>query len=285
MAVWAGIAGGAQAYGEQQKQQQADARWQQRYEMMQANEQNQEQARQRYIAALNPPKTDSLHTTDEGGQPIVQAREWVPPSDADITAGKSGSFRVTGSTPDINFEKLDQKREADQQKLEMAQKRLDMQGQLNAARMEAAAAKSGAGREGFSFADYAKAQPDQRALYDRYRRGEDDPAVKAKQVADEANRKADFEARKNARKDLENSPNANPTAGERSTALYENQVAMNVDPFATVKQGVGTSAPPQKPMGQFSGPGAASKAPPEGTIVRGKDGRRYVVRNGKPVPL
>ena len=268
MAVWAGLAGGAAAYGQQQQQAQDDQRWQQRYAQTQAMQEQQERARARYIAAISPPKTDTMHTMDDKGQPVVQAREWIPPSDEDIAAGRAGSFKVTGSTPDIQFASLEERQRQNDAKNEQAQERLRMQGEVNAARMEAAAAKGGAGGTGFSFKDYATADPEQRALYDRYRRGEVDPAVKEQQMEKSANQKADFAARAATRKDL--AEMRNPTDADRANTLYENQVTMGADPFASVKAG-GAS---QAPMGQFSGGKPAS----HGKIVRTgqKNGRKVV---------
>ncbi len=274
MAIWAGIAGGAAAYGQQQQAQQDDARWLERYNMMQASQQQQEQARQRYIAALRPPETNQLHTTDESGQPIVQQREWVAPSDDDITAGRSGSWRVAGTTPDINFERLKETQAQNDEKNKQAEERLRMQGEVNAARAEAAAARgSGGGGSGFSFKDYASAPPEQRALYDRYRRGESDPADEAAKVEREAKRKADMAAREQTVKDIREM--SKPTEGKKATALYENQVMMGADPWATAKGASNSTAP--APMGQFAGKSAAAGG--HGKVVRTgtKNGRRVVM--------
>lgn len=270
MAIWAGIAGGAAAYGKQQDQLQEEQRWLERYKQTQNLQAQADRAKERYIAALSPPKTDSLHTTDEAGKPIVQNREWIAPSDADIAAGRGGSFKVTGSTPDINFERLNETAAHNAAMEAEAQKRLELTGQLNAARIDAANARGAAGGNGFSFNDYATADPQKRALYDRYRRGEDDPSVKTSQMEKEEAEKRDFEARKNTKKDLENFTK-DPTEAQRATALYNNQVLMKADPFASVKAGGGTNAP----MAQFSG---GKPAASHGRVVRTgtKNGRRVV---------
>lgn len=269
MAVWAGLAGGAAAFGQQQQRVQDEQQWEARYAKMQATQEQQERARARYIAALSPPKTDAMHTTDEAGKPIVQNREWIPPSDEDIAAGRAGSFKVTGSTPDINFERLNETAAHNAAMEAEAQKRIDLTGQLNAARIEAANARGAAGGNGFSFKDYATADPEQRALYDRYRRGEVDPSVKEQQMEKAANQKADFAARAATRKDL--AEIRNPTDADRANTLYENQVTMGADPFASVKAGGGTNAP----MAQFSG---GKPAASHGRVVRTgtKNGRRVV---------
>jgi hypothetical protein len=284
-AAWAALAGAANAYTKQRQDATDEQQWQDRYKIMQQSQEDAARARARYMAALEPPKVDSIHTTDESGKPVVQSRQWVAPSDEDIKAGKSGRFEVTGTTPDINFERLDETQRQNDAKNAQAQERLRMQGEVNAARMEAAAARGGAGGTGFSFKDYASAPPEQRALYDRYRRGEDDPNAKMKQMEMEAKQKRDAEARKATLDELKGNPSASDA--KRATTLYRNQVTMGADPFASVSGGAAATAPGRpEPLGQFAGGApkpAASKAPPDGTVLY-KGGRKYVVRNGVPVP-
>lgn len=272
-AGWAALAGAANAYTQQRQTQQDDARWEERYQIMQRSQQDAEKARARYLLALKPPETEKINTVNAAGKPVVQTRQWVAPSDEDIAAGKQGQFNTVAETPDINFDRLAETQRHNQESEEARQRQLDLTGQLNAARMEAAAARAGGGGgKGFSFQDYATATPEQRALYDRYRRGEVPPDERDAQREKEAGRKADFAARVQTRKDL--AEMRNPTDQDKANTLYENQVTMGADPFASVKAGASTNAP----MGQFDTPTKAVAPAGHGRVVRTgtKNGRRVV---------
>lgn len=272
-AGWAALAGAANAYTQRDQQARDDERWNERYQIMQRAQADAEKARMRYMAALKPPETEKISTTNDAGKPVVQTRQWMPPSDEDIAAGKQGQFSTVAETPDINFDRLAETQRHNQESEEARQRQLDLTGQLNAARMEAAAAKGAGSRDkGFSFTDYATATPEQRALYDRYRRGEVTSEERDAQREKEAGRKADFAARVQTRKDL--SEMRNPTDADKANALYENQVTMGADPFASVKGGASSNAP----MSQFDVAAPAPAAKGHGRVVRTgtKNGRRVV---------
>jgi hypothetical protein len=282
-AGWAALAGAANAYTQQRQSDQEEQRWEQRYAIMQRQQQAAEQARARYLEALNPPKVQTINTTNDKGEQVTRQQQWNAPSDEDIAAGRAGSWATVGETPNITFERLaeTQKNNEERNKLaaernqalsEAAAGRLDVARERLAAQQERGGAKNNGT---ISFEDYEKSPPERRAMYDRFRRGESDP-----------NEARDMAARKQTLEDL--STVGKPTDSMRANTLYRNQVGMGADPFRSVKAGSETGAP----MGQFdSAPQQAAAAPakkspyPDGTVLNGPDGRKYIVRNGKPVPL
>lgn len=272
-----GIAAGAGEVQDQQKQADQDQQWLARQEQLMKMEATNQQARERYMLALKPPEKQEIKTTDDQGNHIVKTQRFQAPSDADIKAGTAGTWQDVGQTPDINFDKLTETQKHNQDMADASQKRIDLQSQLGEARIgiaqeRLATQQAKGGGKTFSFEDYNNASPDQRALYDRYRRGEDDPS-----------QKADFTARVATQKEL---AGTDATPADKANALYENQTMLGAKPFASVQAGDTTTA---KPMGQFSGPQAKAqpngKAPfSEGQTIYGPDGKKYIVRNGQPVP-
>lgn len=176
MSVWAGIAGGANAYLQQRQQDQDEQRWQQRYEMTKKAEAEAERARARYMMALKPPETDTVHTTDAAGKPIVQNRQWVAPTDEEIAAGKPGRFDVTSTGPDINFERLDetQRHNAESERLrsEATQARNDASAARLAMERERLSAAKGGGGSGKLI---RQVMPDGSAVYGTVKDGTFEP--------------------------------------------------------------------------------------------------------------
>jgi hypothetical protein len=282
-ALASGVAAGAQGVAQDQQQQQSDAEWLKRAQAMeQINQQNAE-AKERFLLSLGPPKTEKEDFTDDSGKVMTRAKEWVPPS----TDGKTpGHWNVTATTPSYNQERIDETLRNHDLISDAKDATRTANQQASEARLEASYARiaaenarheaTGAGKAlPFSFQDYANAPPEQRALYDRFRRGEQDPGDKADLAAREATLK-------------ETQANPDMTDTEKANSLYQNQTLMHADPWKSVGGGASTTA---KPMGQFASPQkAAPSASPqgapyrEGQIIYDKQGNKYVVKNGQPVP-
>lgn len=279
-ALAGGIAAGAGAVENQWQQGQQDDEWLRRQQQLQQMELQTAKQKEEYLRSIEPPKTQTAHTM-KGDTIMDQGQQWVK----DPQTGQYGWQNFGEAVPNANQANLEErirnndmvnaakdaareaKAQTDQARLALGEERLNM---------AAERAKNAAGSrdKGFSFEDYANAPPEQRALYDRFRRGEEDP-----------NNKRDLEARAATLKQLDDGQEHSDA--DRANALYQNQVAMGADPFASVKGGAGSTA---KPMQQFSAPQKgqaqpAQKSPyPDGTRLKGPDGRMYVVKNGVPVP-
>lgn len=263
-AGWAALAGAANAYTQQRQTQQDDARWEERYQIMQRSQQDAEKARARYLLALKPPETEKINTVNAAGKPVVQTRQWVAPSDEDIAAGKQGQFNTVAETPDINFDRLDEQQrhnaESERLRAEATQARNDASAaRLAMERERLNAAKGGGGGSGKLI---RQVMPDGSAVYGLVQDGKFAPV-----------------------QDEEGNP-LNTTAWRPRAGKPGDGDAIGPPPGKVQPVFVDPSA---QPMGQFDAPAKAApvaapkKAPPDGTVLY-KNGRKYVVRGGVPVP-
>jgi hypothetical protein len=278
-AALSGIASGASAVGQQYQQQQNDQEWLQRQQALQKMELDTAKQKEEYLLSIEPPKTQTSHAL-QGDTIMDQGQQWVK----DPKTGTFGWQDFGTAVPNANQANLEEKTRHNQESEALREATATASAQARQAQlalgeerlnMAAERAKAAGTRDkGFDFTDYANADPEKRALYDRFRRGEEDP-----------NQKADLEARAATLKELDGT---NPSDTDRANTLYRNQVTMGADPFKSVKPGASTTA---KPMSQFAGPAKAAPHPigPEVPVSgrhapQGPDGRTYVVQNGVPVP-
>ena len=255
--IWAAIAGGANYIGQQQKDAQDEERWQQRYELMRQQQMEDEKAKQRFLMSIRPPETRKVNTTDTAGKPIVRTEEWR-------LNGDQGAWANVGEAPDINFEKLDEaqrhnveseglRREADTAKRENQITRLGLERE----RLENTRTKVGAGKL------VRKVNQDGSAVYGTVTDGVFKP------VTDEEGNPLDTTAWRPRQGKPGDGDAIGPPRGKVQPVF--------VDPSE------------QRPMSQFqpqAKPQAApapNRAPPDGTVVY-KNGQKYIVRNGVPVP-
>lgn len=287
-ALAAGVASGAGAVENQWQNDQNDQRWMQRQQQLQAMELENAKQKEEYLRSIEPPKTQTAHSM-KGDTIMDQGQQWVK----DPQTGQYGWQDFGEAVPNANQANLEEKTRHNQESEALREATATANAQARQSQlalgeerlnMAAERAKNAAGSrdKGFGFNDYLNATPDVQAKYDRFRRGEEDP-----------NNKRDLEARAATLKQLDDGQEHSDA--DRANALYQNQVAMGADPFASVKATTVTTA---KPMGQFSSPapaqpraaqaqpaGQAGKSPyPDGTRLKGADGRMYVVQNGVPVP-
>lgn len=286
-----GIAAGAGAVENQWQQGQQDDEWLKRQQMLQQMELQNAKQKEEYLRSIEPPKTQTAHTM-KGDTIMDQGQQWVK----DPQTGQYGWQNFGEAVPNANQANLDERERHNRESEGLRQATAEAQASARQAQlgiaeerlnMAAERVKNAAGSrdKGYTFEDYANAPPEQRALYDRFRRGEEDP-----------NNKRDLEARAATLKDLQDvaapGPDAKPDKQHeydvlKANTLYQNQTMMGADPFASVKGGAGSTA---KPMGQFAAPQKGQAQPsqkspyPDGTRLKGPDGRMYVVQNGVPVP-
>lgn len=275
-ALAGGVAAGAGAVENQWQQGQDDQRWLQRQQQLQQMDLQNAKAKEEFLLSIKPPETTTTHTM-KGDTIMDQGQQWVK----DPQTGQYGWQNFGEAVPNANQASLDERERHNKESEAMRQSIAEAQAQARQAQlgiaterlnMAAERAKTAGGRDkGFGFEDYANATPEQRALYDRFRRGENDPQDQR-----------DLKAREATLKDLAGTE-ASDT--EKANTLYQNQTMMGANPFASVKGGAASTA---KPMQQFAPKGQAqpAKSPyPDGTKLKGPDGRMYVVQGGQPVPM
>lgn len=146
-ALASGVAAGANAIGSQYMQQQNDARWLEKQKQLLAMQEQQKREQERYLMALNPAKTDKISVTGEDGRPMVQNREWIPPSDEDIAAGRKGQWNVTSTAPDVSFERLEETIRNNRERNDLMADRLRAQGDATTARLDLARERLDIARE------------------------------------------------------------------------------------------------------------------------------------------
>lgn len=288
-ALMSGVAAGAGAVNQQYQQQQQDDEWLQRQKKLQAMELDNAKQKDEYLRSIEPPKTQTSHTMQ--GQTVMdQGQQWVK----DPKTGQYGWQDFGSAVPNANQANLEEKTRHNQESEGLREATATANAQARQAQlslgeerlnMAAERAKTAGTRDkGFDFTDYASASPEQRALYDRFRRGEEDP-----------NQKADLQARSATLKDLQDvaipTSDSKPEAQHdyallKANTLYQNQTLLGADPFKSVKGSATTTA---KPMGQFASPQRSSNAPgsspnnpvryqpgmpkpPSGTYVQKPDG-------------
>lgn len=140
-ALASGIAGGAGFVSNEYQKDIDEQRWLQKQQQMMAMQSQLQRSRERYLMALEPPKTDKQTVMGDDGRSMVQNRQWIPPTDQDLSQGKGGHFEVTSTAPDINFERLQETQRQNDERNKLAVDRLDMQGKYNEARISAAQAR------------------------------------------------------------------------------------------------------------------------------------------------
>lgn len=283
-ALASGVAAGAGAYQQQQQEQENDARWLERQQKMQSMELDAAKAKERYLLGLKPPETRKLSVTDEKGSPAVQQQEWR-------VTGDSGAWQDVGDrTPDINFERLAETQKNNEERNKLVGERNQTMADLGAARIDAARERLAAENERRkSTGDSDKgdwevreqASPSGSVSYIRVnkRTGDVQPLTMngtpvtsfrgGEKLAEEAQKQAKVDAVKG-------------TLSQFASAIGLGKVA---DALPTMSAGSTPrpSAPAAQPV-----PAAAAKsgsAPySEGQTIYDKQGRRYVVKNGVPVP-
>lgn len=250
-ALASGIASGAGAVSKEYQDQQDEQRWLEKQKQIMAMQSQAAQSRERYLAALSPPKTDVVHTTDEQGNPIVQNRQWVAPSDEDIAAGKPGRFDVTSTGKDINFEKLDETQRNNDLRNQQAQDKITMAGQINEARMAAAQARLDAAAERGLGAERKGVIHEMPT---------DTPGVTAPWVSDGKGGWSPLTDK-----------DGNPVTGQKSRpSVYSEKTKHDEAAAAARKAAAATSAPPEEP-GFFSklfGGGSPAPAAPAPTSTQ-----------------
>lgn len=243
------------------------------------------------ILALQGPKTQTQTIADPNNpsKNIVQNVHWEPAEEGSDPNLEKGQFLVDSTANDPNTMKLDNAADISAGKLDMAGKSLEMRGQIadaqNQARMaqiDAAASRAQASGSKYERAGVmqfiptgnpGEVQPvlsDGKGGFVPYqdssgktptgRRGA--PTVYEQKAADAAAQEAKDAAE-----------NAKP--GFFSRMFSSDKPPVQADP--------GSVAP--SPMSQFSGAKAkpANSAPADGTVLY-KNGQKYIVQNGVPVP-
>lgn len=132
-----GVASGAGAVQQQWQQDQDEQRWLKKTQQLLAMQGDAELQKARYLQALKGPETKDVKGVDEAGNPVIKHQVYQMPSDADIKAGKTGTWNTTDTAPDINFAKLDETQRNNDLKNQAAQDRIAMQQALGDARNEA----------------------------------------------------------------------------------------------------------------------------------------------------
>lgn len=297
----------------QAKADQDDARWLAREKALDAMHKDDRIETERFLLGLKPPETRKFNVAGKAG-PAIQQQEWVPPA-----AGEDkGHFTNVGDeTPDINFERLDETAKHNRESEDAAVERLRLQGEANTARAEAAAARDGAktGTQAqpktYTF-DGPNGKPIQRVGH--FEGGQFVPAidehgnpVQAEKYKPSAlEEKADVAAKgqrdavgPSYPKDQFNDKTRKPVS-ERgyfesdkakggpdvAPVFVDPSVAPAGDetPRGTMPQLRPQKAPTSTPASS-RGVAPAAKSPyAEGQVIYDKAGKKYVVRNGQPVP-
>lgn len=279
-ALASGVAAGAGEYARQEQEASDDERWLKRQQAMQAIEAQNRQATERYLMGLKPPETRKLNVTGADGKPMIQQQEWK------LTGDKGDWQNVGDATPDINFERL-----AETQKNNEERNRLT--GDRNAALADAAAARIDMARErlaaeqsrkqgrteepkAYTTTDPKTGKPVQ--VYGWFDSdGKFTPAKDASgnPLGGDKFRPSVFQEKNDAKQAQVDSIKG--TLSQFASAIGLTQAA---DALPTMKPG-SSPAPAAQPQ-----PAAAKPATPyrEGQVIYDKQGRKYVVQNGVPVP-
>lgn len=284
-ALASGIASGAGAVEQQQQQQNDDARWLERQQKMQAMEIDAAKAKERYLLGLKPPETRKLSVTDEKGSPAVQQQEWR-------VTGDSGAWQDVGDrTPDINFERLAETQRNNEDRSKLASERLDLTSRLGEERIAAAQAR----------ADAAAARRTANPVEPKAYTTTDPKTGKATQVYGWFDSEGKFRQATDASGSPLGGDKFRPSVYEEKNAAQQAKVDAvkgTLSQFASAiglgkvadalpTMNAGSAPRPSAPAAQPV-PAAAAKsgsAPySEGQTIYDKQGRRYVVKNGVPVP-
>ena len=282
-ALASGVAAGANEYARQEQEASDDDRWLKRQQAMQKIEAENRQATERYLMGLKPPETRKLNVTGADGKPMVQQQEWK------LTGDKGDWQNVGDATPDINFERL-----AETQKNNEERNRLS--GERNAALADAAAARIDVARERLAAEEARKAAGGGDKGSDWEVRDNTDPSGAGTYV------------RVNKRTGevqpltMNGKPVTTFHGGEKQAQDYQRaqqvegikNVLTNFAGAIGLDKAAGTlpnfqagssPAPAAQPQPAAAPKPANGRAPfSEGQTIYDKQGRRYVVKNGVPVP-
>lgn len=324
-ALAGGVAAGAGAIQYQQQQDQENQRWLDREKQLMAMQAQSQLQKERYLLALEPPKVDKQVVTGDNGRPMVQNRQWVAPSDADIAAGTPGHFEVT-STENVP-RKLGQRSyqsganevtelydtdtgetvrtmgagpKWNPEQTAIDKQRLGIEaGRLALDRSKAAQDKSDTGKD---WQVETQMNPDGTGSYVRVnkRTGEVQPLTLGNKPlttfrGGEGLSQAYQDAQKAAQDEADAANEAIDDANRPGLlARAYNYVTGHGDYNAPQAGPPASLAGGSAPMGQFAGPQATTspQAPQggqspyqEGQVIYDRQGRAYRVQNGQPVPI
>lgn len=299
-----GLQGFATTYaGQQQKQQDMQAKTAQQ-QQAQALEDEAWKKREQWKLTNDPPKTmqETVADPNNPGGNLVRNLQWQPPEQGNDPNLEPGQWLVNSTANDPNTQKLAQRSDEAASKAEQAAQRLQQQADLGAQKMDLASQRLALQQERGSKGGAIQQLTDANGNAQLVRIGDDNVAHPIQLESGENATKQEWRQRGGANPRM---PKPQPSAmtgadGQAIPILKGNGIspdapapgAKNIPPsLDQIPQGEGPASPvfvdpsASRPMSQFSGAKAkpANSAPADGTVLY-KNGQKYIVQNGVPVP-